>query len=155
MPDNNIIFEPIETGDTPQESQVFKQPIYGDYQSLYEELKARSNPKNFLSPYDPAKATKANELYSLILSTDKQSLHKLKSLRKQVMEELGVKFSTEHLYEKLTKACNPENYTGVFYDKKRFDQANLLYQKVLEKAGTERKPMTLKNWRKLKRKRRI
>ncbi len=136
MPDDNIIFEPIGKGDTNQEGQedqVFKQPIPGNYLSLYDELKARCDPKNFMNPYDPDKVSIANELYSIIISSDKK-IEKLKSLRRQAMEKLGIQFSTQQLFDKLTKACNPKNYTGESYDRKRLDQANQLYRKILENA---------------------
>ena len=50
------------------------------------------------------------------------------------MEELGIKFSTEQLFEKLTDSCNPKNFTGDSYDEERLELANGLYQQILMNA---------------------
>ena len=73
MQEENISFEEIgknETAHVEQSSSLFKQPIRGRFQSLYEELKARCAPENFMNPYEPAKVSKANQLYSEVLGTD-------------------------------------------------------------------------------------
>jgi hypothetical protein len=137
MQEKNISFEEIgkdETARAEQSSSLFKQPIRGSFQSLYEELKARCAPENFMNPYEPVKVSKANELYSEVLKTDVYDDRKQKELRLRAIEELGVKFSTELLYEKLTKACNPKNYTGEAYNKERLELANKLYQAVMMNA---------------------
>ena len=137
MQEKNISFEEIgkdETARAEQSSSLFKQPIRGSFQSLYEELKARCAPANFMNPYEPVKVSKANELYSEVLKTDVYDDRKQKELRLRAIEELGVKFSTELLYEKLTKACNPKNYTGEAYNKERLELANKLYQAVMMNA---------------------
>ena len=137
MQEENISFEEIgkdETARAEQSSSLFKQPIQGCYLNLHEELKARCAPENFMNPYEPEKVSKANELYSEVLTTNAQDDGKLKELRLQAMEELGVKFSTELLYEKLTAACNPKNFTGEAYNKERLELANRLYQAVLMNA---------------------
>ena len=87
-----------------------------------------------MNPYEPEKVSKANELYSEVLTTNAQDDGKLKELRLRAREELGVKFSTELLYEKLTAACNPKNFTGEAYNKERLELANRLYQAVLMNA---------------------
>ena len=87
-----------------------------------------------MNPYEPEKVSRANELYSEVLATDAQAVEMLKELRMRATEELGVKFSTELLYEKLTAACNPKNFTGEAYNKERLDLANQLYQSVLMNA---------------------
>ena len=137
MQEENISFEEIgkdETARSEKSSSLFKQPIRGRFQSLYEELKARCAPENFMNPYEPEKVSKANELFSEILATDIHDDGKLKELRLRAMEELGVKFSTEMLYEKLTDVCNPKNFTGEAYNKERLELANRLYQAVLMNA---------------------
>jgi len=137
MQEESISFEEIgkeETAHVEPSSALFKQPIRGRYQSLFEELKARCAPENFMNPYEPEKVSRANELYSEVLVTDTQAIEKLKELRMRATEELGVKFSTELLYEKLTAACNPKNFTGEAYDKERLELANRLYQEVLMNA---------------------
>lgn len=137
MQENNINFEEIgkdETAHAEQSSALFKQPIRGHYESLHEELKARCAPENFMNPYEPEKVSMSNVLFSEILATDTHAEEKLKSLRLRAMEELGIKFSTEQLYEKLTAACNPKNFTGGSYNKERLELANGLYQQILVNA---------------------
>ena len=137
MQEDNINFEEIgkdETAHAEQSSAVFKQPIRGHYDSLHEELKARCAPENFMNPYEPEKVSQANKLYSEILSIGKNDNEKLKLLRLRAMEELGIKFSTEQLYEKLTAACNPKNFTGDSYNEERLELANGLYQQILMNA---------------------
>ena len=102
MQEENINFEEIskdETAHVEQSSSLFKQPIRGHFQSLYEELKARCAPENFMNPYEPEKVSRANELYSEVLETNVYDDGKLKELRLRAIEELGIKFSTELLYE--------------------------------------------------------
>lgn len=137
MQEDNIRFEEIgkdETVHAEQSSTLFKQPVRGRYQNLHAELKAKCAPENFMNPYDPGKVSKANELYAEIIATDTQAEEKLKSFRLRAIEELGVKFSTEELYEKLTAACNPKNFTGDSYNKERLELANLFYQQILKNA---------------------
>ena len=137
MQEENINFEEIgkdETAHAEQSSALFKQPIRGRYESLHEELKARCAPENFMNPYEPEKVSRANKLYSEILTLDKNDDEKLKLLRLRAMEELGIKFSTEQLFEKLTDSCNPKNFTGDSYDEERLELANGLYQQILMNA---------------------
>lgn len=137
MQEDNINFEEIgkdKTVHAEQSSAMFKKPIRGHYQNLHAELEARCAPENFMNPYEPEKVSRANELYSEILSIDKNDDEKLKSLRLKAVEELGVKFSTEEIYERLTNACNPRYFTGIYYDKERLELANRLYQQVLVNA---------------------
>ena len=137
MQEENIRFEEIgkeETAHAEQSSAQFKQPICGRYPNLHAELKAKCAPEKFMNPYEPEKVSKANDLYADILATDTQANEKLQLLRLRAIEELGVKFSTEQLYEKLIAACNPKNFTGTSYDKERLELANGLYQQILMNA---------------------
>ena len=137
MQEEGIRFEEIGKDDTAhaeQSSALFKQPIRGAYKNLHAELKARCAPENFMNPYEPDKVSMANELYSLVLSANENDDATLKALRLKAMELLGVRFSTEELYKKLTDACNPKNFTGENYNKERLDLANRLYQAVLMNA---------------------
>ena len=137
MQEDNINFEEIgknEAAHAEQSSALFKQPIRGRYESFHDELKARCAPENFMNPYEPEKVSRANKLYSEILSIDKNDDEKLKLLRLRAMEELGIKFSTEQLFEKLIAACNPKNFTGDSYNKERLELANGLYQQILMNA---------------------
>ena len=137
MQEDNISFEEIgkeETAHAEQTQALFKQPIRGRYQSLHAELKVRCAPENFMNPYEPEKVSKANELYSEVLATDAQADEQLKQLRLRAIEELGIKFSTEELFDRLSTACNPKNFTGDAYNKERLELANRLYQTVLMNA---------------------
>jgi hypothetical protein len=137
MQEDNISFEEIgkeETVHAEQSQALFKQPIRGRYQGLHAELKARCAPENFMNPYEPEKVSKANELYSEVLHTDAQADEQLKRLRLRAIEELGIKFSTEELFDRLSAACNPKNFTGDAYNKERLELANRLYQTVLMNA---------------------
>lgn len=87
-----------------------------------------------MNPYEPEKVSKANELYSEVLHTDEQADKQLKQLRLRAIEELGIKFSTEKLFGKLSAACNPKNFTGESYNKERLELANRLYQAVMMNA---------------------
>lgn len=67
MQEEYISFEEIgkeETVHVEQSSALFKQPIRGRHQSLFEELKARCAPENYMNPYEPEKVSRANKLYS-------------------------------------------------------------------------------------------
>ena len=133
MQEEDIKFEEVGKDDTShaeQPSALFRKPIRGAYGTLYNELKARCAPENFMSPYEPDKVSRANELYSQVLSTNMNDDTALKALRLKAMEELGVIFSTQQLYTKLTNACNPRNYTGANYNKKQLELANQLSQLV-------------------------
>ena len=137
MQEDNISFEEIgkeETIHAEQPQALFKQPIRGRYQGLHAELKARCAPENFMNPYEPEKVSKANELYSEVLHTDAQADEQLKRLRLRAIEELGIQFSTEELFDRLSAACNPKNFTGDSYNKERLELANRLYQAVLMNA---------------------
>jgi hypothetical protein len=137
MQEDIISFEEIgkeETIHAEQPQTLFKQPIRGRYQGLHAELKARCAPENFMNPYEPEKVSKANELYSEVLHTDAQADEQLKQLRLRAIEELGIKFSTEELFDRLSAACNPKNFTGESYNKERLELSNRLYQAVLMNA---------------------
>ncbi len=138
MQDNDIIFHPINKTDTDkikQSTSVFIQPIAGNYTNLYAELKEKCAPEQFMEPYDTNKVHIANQIYSKLLSCSKEDITTLKELRLQAMEELQVTFSTQKLYDKLEKAINPKNFTGIHYDKEQLEVANQLYEQVLINAN--------------------
>lgn len=106
--------------------------------SLYKELKYRCNPERYMEPYDPEKVRIANQLYSQIPipnENNQVSAKVLKSIRNEAIELLGIKFSTEVLYNRLKDLCYPKNYMNENYDKEKLDIANELYQDVLKYAG--------------------
>ena len=105
--------------------------------SLYKELKYRCNPERYMEPYDPEKVRIANQLYSQIPipnENNQVSAKVLKSIRNEAIELLGIKFSTEVLYNRLKDLCYPKNYMNENYDKEKLDIANDLYQEVLKHA---------------------
>lgn len=105
--------------------------------SLYKELKYRCNPERYMEPYEPEKVRIANQLYSQIPipnENNQVSAKVLKSIRNEAMELLGIKFSTEVLYNRLKDLCYPKNYMNENYDKEKLDIANDLYQEVLKHA---------------------
>lgn len=114
-------------------STLSKQPIPGIYNSLYQELILKCNPARFLNPYDPKKASIANELFSQIRDC-KSDEGSLRRLRQRAVDELGISISTEKLYKELLSKCNPQLFTGVNYNKELFDIANQIYQNVLANA---------------------
>ena len=130
--DDYIIFS--EVGINSQVStSINKQPIPGNYKDLYDELMQKCNPANFMHPYNKEKIDIANDIYEQI-TRHKDNKEDLILLRKRAMKELSITFSTIKLYNKLTKACNPVNFTGNSYDSKKLRYANELYSLILENA---------------------
>ena len=104
-----------------------------DYDNLFEELKTKCHPKQFMEPYDHEKVKVANELYARILKA-KDDTKRLEELRNEAMGKLGVKFSSKRLYEKLMRMTNPANFMNP-YDAEKVAIANDYYQKVQQNAG--------------------
>ena len=95
MPEDNIVFEEVNEGnpeERPREPSTFKQPIIGMYTNLYEELIEKCAPENFLEPYEPEKASIANELYAQILACGEENKNELayKSDYFKYITELGI-----------------------------------------------------------------
>ncbi|MBR4497318.1 MAG: APC family permease [Bacteroidales bacterium] len=102
------------------------------YSSLYEELKEKCNPQNFMSPYDAEKVKFANELYAELIDCAKDDDVKLRNLRDKATHLLGIKFSTSYLFDFLLSYCNPALYFNVKpYPKEFIDKANEYYNKLL------------------------
>lgn len=131
------IFEEVdkrETANAGKSSSTFKSFVPGNYRNLREELKAKCAPEIFMNPYDPRKVAIANEIFWRVQSLPADSDKELKTLRSRMVNELGVKVSTEQLYKELTDVCNPIKYTKQSYNKVMLDLANRLYQMVLSNA---------------------
>lgn len=107
--------------------------IEEDYDNLFEELKAKCHPKQFMEPYDHEKVKVANELYARILNAEDDT-KKLEGLRAEAMKRLGIKFSSKSLYDKLMRITNPANFMDP-YDAEKVAIANDYYQKVQQNAG--------------------
>lgn len=110
-----------------------RKPVPGRYRNSFEELKVKCNPARFMSPYDPQKVSVANLLYSQILICKEDKIA-LKALRLRAIKELGIKISTERLYNELIIVCNPKQYTGSAWNKELLDLANKKYTSILHHA---------------------
>lgn len=131
-----IIFEEISAknnqwqgkSDTYSSQQSkYPSPIPGKYNSLYEEIRIKCNPANFMSRYNPELLNTVHELY-IQAEQHKDDIAALKALRSVITQELGIVFSTESLFYELKEALNPTNFNG---DHRKFTEANLLYNKTL------------------------
>jgi len=121
---------------TPVDSTPRKATSYSaedNYENLFEELKAKCHPKQFMEPYDHEKVKLANELYARILEA-KDDTKRLEELRVEAKEKLAVKFSSKNLYEKLMRVTNPANFMNP-YDAEKVAIANDYYQKVQQNAS--------------------
>ena len=133
--EDKYIFEEIKpAGQLTKEDEVKeKKPIEGFYASLFDELKEKCDPTCFLKPYDKVKVDIANDIYYEILRNEGNE-EKLKSLRLRAIKELGVKFATAIIYENLMEVCNPENFTGIKYDREKLNSANNFFYQIKENA---------------------
>ncbi len=104
---------------------------------MREELLEKCNPKNYSGSfnYNYEKVNIANELYAEILGTDilSNDFHKLVSIRKRAEGGLGIKISTEGLYNYLLEQTNPERFLNP-YNKELVSLANELHQQTLLNA---------------------
>ena len=58
----------------------------------------------------------------------------LRKLRLRAIKELGIKISTERLYNELLKVCNPKQFTGAAYNKDLLALANQVYPSIRQNA---------------------
>lgn len=132
---DDIIFEEIkrDTGASAQQQVAIKEPVQGDFASLYDELLFRCDPARFMEPYDSKKVSISNEIYAQIIQK-KPSDEVLKELRSRAIKDLDVKFSTSHLYYDLLRVCDPKSFTGENYNKENLSLANHLYKDTIENA---------------------
>lgn len=108
----------------------YPSPIGGRYASLYDELKKKCNPLEYMSPYNYEKVKIANELASLT-ENNKNNPEELKSIRKRAMKELNLQFATIGLYEELTYTFNPKRYAN---NPTQLTLINEIYHNVLLNA---------------------
>ncbi|MDR2125486.1 MAG: hypothetical protein LBP63_01480 [Prevotellaceae bacterium] len=124
--DEDIMFEEI-TVQTQKRPQIILEEK--EYSSLYEELKDKCDPDNFLppNPYDREKAGIANDIY-LQLDNAYCSKKLQKTLRSMAISQLGIRFNSHALCDKLKDYTNPKKYKGT----EKFGLANELYADVLD-----------------------
>lgn len=124
MPDNDyLIFHEMKE---PQSEDKY-------YNSLFEELKEKCNPSNFLASFDKEKMLIANELFYKILSTTSREDTDLIGLRNEATEKLGIHFSTRRKMEELMGYLNPKLYTDRKpYDKTLVEKSIYFYDKIIQ-----------------------
>ena len=111
MEEDNIIFETMPEPDwskiVPQQQPVDEK----EYDSLYEELLDKCNPKNFdIKKYGYEKFNEANLIYSQIRNLKSAPETDLITLRNFAMEKLEIHISTKRKYSELEEYLNPDQY---------------------------------------------
>ena len=99
------------------------------YTSLYEELKEKCNPANFMNPYDAEKVEISNNIFSR-LDSNATNIQALIQLRNLAINKLGLSFSAKEIYEKLAEAYNPQKFVGKNYDADKLHIANQVYSRI-------------------------
>ena len=97
---------------------------------LYNKLKRLCNPSNFMNPYDEVKVDKANNIFNKISKISSDDIDSLKQLRKQAIDELGIKYINEEYLEGLKAKCNPKQFLEP-YNPEKVKIANALYNKLI------------------------
>ena len=118
-----------------EEKKLYPSPIPGHYDSLYDELLDKCNPGKYATQfsYNYELLKIANNLYSEIVETGNNNHEKLVELRKEAVKELGIKISTEDLYNYLLKQTDPQRFMYP-YNKELVALANEFHQQTLLKA---------------------
>ncbi|MBR5728518.1 MAG: hypothetical protein IKX39_07720 [Muribaculaceae bacterium] len=101
--------------------------------NLFETLKEKCNPANFMEPYDHEKVRTANEIYSKILQHE-QDEGQLRQLREQASKQLGISFSSRLLKQELLELTNPKNFMDP-YDAEKVKIANDYYQQIMKNGN--------------------
>lgn len=105
------------------------------YDSLYEELLDKCNPKNFMVPYDKDKVGSANLIYKALLENKPShkcySNQEIRDIKDQAVRELGI-FISDSLYQKLINYCDPKRFMEP-YDFKAVQVANEFYALIEKK----------------------
>ena len=99
--------------------------------SEYMELLDKCNPKNFMEPYDKKKVDAAILIYNDLSRIDKTNEKHIRVIRDRATLELGIKVSTDRLYNELIDYCNPQNFlTAVPFQADLLQAANHFYAEV-------------------------
>lgn len=96
------------------------------YSYQRDELQAKSNPSNFMVPYDHDKIAKANDV--LRLTQNSMKLEDLRAIR-SAASEIGISVAPDQLFAYLCVICSPTNFTG---KENEFMIANDLYGRILQ-----------------------
>lgn len=115
-----------------EEKKLYPSPIPGHYENLYWELIEKCNPEKYSSQfeYNYEKLKIANELYSDIIKAGSINKEKLLPLRTRAVKELGIRISTEDLYNTLLKQTNPHRFMKP-YNKEMVALANEFHQQTM------------------------
>ncbi|MBQ2540611.1 MAG: hypothetical protein II551_03075 [Paludibacteraceae bacterium] len=125
---NNIKWEEIPTGEDIKSS--ISEP---QYKNLYQEMKVKCAPENFMTPYDAQKVAIANQIYKTLVDkerdfnvNDEQTPQELRDLRVSASSSLGLNFSPTRLFTHISNLINPKQYTSSqgYYDSERLSEAN-------------------------------
>ena len=111
--------------------ELSKIPSSKVYDSLYEELLDKCNPKNFMEPYDQKKVDEAILIYNDLSRIGKTNEKHIRVIRDRATLELGIKVSTDRLSKELIDYCNPQNFlTAVPFQADLLQIANHFYAQV-------------------------
>lgn len=100
------------------------------YHNLYDELKSKCNPINFMTPYNAAQVNIANEIFSKLNNTQKDDIRNLILLKNKAIKGLGITYTNPKLYEALCDLYNPKNFMGDNYDANKLNAANKLFAEI-------------------------
>ena len=149
FPGNNPEAEP-KFVDMDEDSPQYPNPIPDSYSSLYEELLSKCDFGNFRD--NPEKAKIANHIYARVKFAGGDSLNRLKEIRNEAIDKLGIKISTEKKYNSLMEYFNPIQYkephdedlvaTAIDFEERTKKNADDIRQ--LEQIEIEAKPFILK-----------
>lgn len=123
-----------------EEKKLYPSPIPGHYDSLYDELLDKCNPGKYATQfsYNYELLKIANDLYSEIVETGNNNRERLVELRREAVKNLGIKISTEDLYNSLLKQTNPQRFMnpynkGLVALANEFHHQTILYADDIEK----------------------
>lgn len=100
-------------------------------ESLYDKLKRKCNPANFIKNYDKEKVDRANVLYKELLTIPKTDNSKLLELAGRISNELDICLIEPSVLEDLKKKVNPKNFMKP-YNPEKLEIANKLYAQLLK-----------------------
>lgn len=136
MEEDNIIFETMPDfrdiklgGDNIQQTYEDEK----EYDSLYDELMDKCNPKNFdIKTFGYEKFNEANLIYSQIRNLKSAPETDLITLRNFAMEKLEIHISTKRKYSELEEYLNPDQYVDrEDYDAELVSIVGKIYEELL------------------------